>query len=150
MVVLFIMGLVLMVAAPSGGMLERSRQDEALEQLRLALEQAVFESVLGGQELRFVARAAAYHFERRDDQDGWLQARADGPLRPRELPDGLRIESVWLDNAPLPGQPRLPFVGAAPPLFRVLLRSGARPLQLQSTAAGAVRLLAAGEASDAP
>jgi general secretion pathway protein H len=149
LVVLVVIGVALAVATPSTGLLEQSRQDEAVEQLRLALEQAVFESVLGGQELLFVAAPAAYHFERRDDEGGWLQARADGPLRPRELPDGLRIESVWLDEAALARPARLPFAGAAPPLFRVVLRRGARTLQLRSTAGGAVRLLPSDEVAHA-
>ena len=59
-------------------------------------------------------------------------------LRARTLPDAVRIEAAWQDNQPQRGQPRLSFAGSAPPLFRLRLRVGGRPVQLQSTPSGAV------------
>jgi general secretion pathway protein H len=138
LIVVLIMGIALAIAAPSTGFVGNSQRDDAVTQLQLALEQAVFESVLAGQEVMFVSSGNAYRFERRDDEGTWLLAEADGPLRARVLPDSVRIERAWLDNQPQRGNPQLFFVGSAPPLFRLWVRNGERMVQLQSTPAGAV------------
>jgi general secretion pathway protein H len=138
LLVIVIMGVALAIAAPSTGFVGNSQRDDAVDQLRLALEQAVFESVLGGQEIMFVSSGNAYRFERRGDEGAWLPTEANGPLRARVLPDSVRIEGAWLDNQPLRGSLQLFFVGSAPPLFRLQVRAGDRTVRLQSTPAGAV------------
>jgi general secretion pathway protein H len=138
LLVLVILGIAAVAAAPSLGWVGAARRDDAVEQLRLALEQAVFESMLGGQQLVFVSSGDAYHFERRGDEGVWALTEADGPLRARALPDAVRIEAAWQDSQAQRGQPRLSFAGSAPPLFRLRLRAGGQLVQLQSTPSGAV------------
>jgi general secretion pathway protein H len=104
-----LVALVIMALAVAGATLSLRPDDSrrlANEAARLALllEQAREESALGGMPLAWVAAEDRYEFERRGmSRNGpeWTVLRGDDLLRPRQLPDGLRIVRMEADGRPL-------------------------------------------------
>lgn len=98
LVVLVIIGILLTMASISvgGGGEQRQLREEA-QRLAALVALAGDEAVLKSQELLLAVEENGYAFLIQDEKGKWLPVDGTGSLRPRELPEGMRL-SVSVDE----------------------------------------------------
>jgi type II secretion system protein H len=138
LVVVVIVGIMLAMAMPGTNHAAAVRRQVSLDKFVATLESAMFASVIGGQHLRLVSDGQRYHFEKRQTDGTWAPTADAAALKPGQLNDDVRIERAWLDNRALQQPLRIEFIGATPPMLRMLLRDGKQRLLLTTTVSGGV------------
>jgi general secretion pathway protein H len=109
MVVVAIMGLfaglVSVIVQPD----ERARLDVEAQRLARLLELVVVEAQVSGMTFAWSAEPEAYHFLQLSETSGWLDVQANDLLRPRRLPDGMKIAQLMVENALVEDDMRVEF-----------------------------------------
>lgn len=125
LVVMAIIGIVVALAAVRFGMSDIDTLQRESERLALLLEAARDEAISGGQTIGFAADGQGYRFWQQDARANWQALDKNEALRPRPLPDALRLEDLRVNLAPLPADAKLVFspTGVNAP-FSLLLRAG--------------------------
>ena len=99
MVVVAIMGLfvglVSVIVQPN----ERTRLDVEAQRLARLLELVAVEAQVSGMTFAWTADQDAYRFLQLSETTGWLDVQANDLLRPRRLPDGMKIAQLTVENA---------------------------------------------------
>lgn len=71
------------------------------DRLALLLENATLEAQAGGRSLAWSGEASHYRFWKKNDYNDWVRIEDDAILRPRELPDGIRISQTTVEELPV-------------------------------------------------
>ncbi len=71
------------------------------ERLALLLENAALEAQASGRPLAWSGEASHYRFWKKNDYNDWVRIEDDTMFRPRELPDGIRISQITVEDLPL-------------------------------------------------
>lgn len=117
-----LLGLVTAIARPDA----RDRLQLEAERLAQLLNLAAAESQLTGKYIRWTADDTGYRFWRRQ-QDHWAELRDNDTLRPRLLPEGMRIADFRIETLAQPATMRLEFTPHGLPLaYQIGIAFGAR------------------------
>ncbi len=120
---------------------EQAQLKEESERLAFLMEQAGASARAGGQALAWSGSGKEYRFWRRNKQGEWRRLEQDALLRPRSLPDGVRIAALEIGGrVAQPGDMLLLSPESAAPVFRVRLVSGERVLGVAGDGMGAVKV----------
>ncbi len=68
------------------------------QRLALLLENAALEAQASGQTLAWSGEASHYRFWKKNEYNDWVRIEDDTPFRPRELPDGIRIGQISIEE----------------------------------------------------
>ena len=68
------------------------------ERLALLLENAALEAQASGRTLAWSGEQSHYRFWRKNDYNDWVRIEDDKMFRPRELPDGIRISQITIEE----------------------------------------------------
>lgn len=71
------------------------------ERLALLLENAALEAQASGRPLAWSGEASHYRFWKKNDYNDWVRIEDDTMFRPRELPEGIRIGQITVEDVPL-------------------------------------------------
>lgn len=116
LVVLMIMGLIVGLAAAIVRPDDRGLLRVEAERLAQLLDLAAAESRLTGTPIAWTTDGADYLFWRMTPEGDWAEVRDSDLLRARELPQGMRISGLRVENVPARGAMRLqfaPYYGAS-------------------------------------
>jgi type II secretion system protein H len=101
LVVLVIIAIIVTMAAVHFGPSDTDRAQQEAERLQLLLENASDEAIATGQTLGWsVDGDNGYHFWRQTETGGWKALDDNDLLRPRTLPDRIRVDNVRVNLAP--------------------------------------------------
>jgi general secretion pathway protein H len=149
LVVLLIMGLMVGMASALVRPDDRARVCLEAERLAQLLDLAATEARLTGWSVAWTPDAQGYRFWRMTDDARWAELRDSDPLRPRTLPQGMRIAAMQVENVPVTGDMRLEFTPQGRVYaFDIDLTYGAARCAVTATPLGEVRVSSNGEASD--
>lgn len=123
LVVLLVIGIALGMVTVQLMPDERAVLREEAERLALLLENAGLEARASGRSLAWSGEQAHYRFWNKNDYNDWRRIESDGALRPRDLPQGIGIGTVTVEDQPIEpgGYLSLSASGFALP-FRIQLR----------------------------
>jgi general secretion pathway protein H len=109
MVVVLIMGLsvglVSVIVQPD----ERGLLDVEAQRLARLLELVAAEARVSGASFAWSAEPDTYRFLQLSAESGWLDVRDNDALRPRQLPAGMQISSLLVENTPVQDGMRVEF-----------------------------------------
>jgi len=150
LVVLLIMGLMVGMASTIVRPDDRGLVCHEADRLAQLLDHAATEARFTGQTVAWTPDAQGYRFWRMTADAGWAGIRDSDALRPRTLPQGMRIAGMQIENVPVTGDMRLEF----PPQGRVFafsidLTLGAAHCAVAATPLGEVRVSSDVEAANA-
>jgi len=149
LVVLLIMGL--MVGMVSSIVRPDDRGRVCLEAERLAqlLDLAAAEAHLTGHSVAWTPDAEGYRFWRMTADARWAELRDSDALRPRTLPQGMRIASMQVEDVPVSGDMRLEFTPQGRVFaFSIEMTFGAGRCAVAASPLGEVRVSSNDEAAD--
>jgi general secretion pathway protein H len=149
LVVLLIMGL--MVGMVSAIVRPDDRALVCVEADRLAqlLDLAAVEARLTGQSVAWTPDAEGYRFWRMTDEPRWAELRDNDALRPRTLPQGMRVAALQVENVPVTGDMRLEFTPHGRVFsFTIAMTLGTARCAVAASPLGEVRVLASDESAD--
>lgn len=109
LVVLLIMGLMLGLVSALVLPDDRARLDVETRRLAQLLTLAGEQSRVSGRAIAWTVQPPGYRFSQRDTGAGWTEMTRSELLRPRELPAGMAITGLRVENAPSTGPMRLEF-----------------------------------------
>lgn len=112
LVALVVMGIALTLVVPQLMPDDRRRVDEEARRLALLLEHAGQEARASGRSLAWSARSGDYRFWQQNEYGDWVRIEDDSALRPRQLPEGMRIALVTLAGSPLEEDELLPLLAS--------------------------------------
>lgn len=146
LVVLLIMGLfvglVSAVARPDDRGLLRVEAERLVQLLNLAAE----ESRLSGKSIAWTSDGSGYLFWWLRENAGWSEFRDNDLLRARNLPQGMQISALRVENMRPQDTIRLEFAPYGATLaFTVEMTLGAERLTIAASPVGEVRVLAGGK-----
>lgn len=147
LVVLLIMGL--MVGMVSAIVRPDDRGLVCVEAERLAhlLDLAATEARLTGWPVAWTPDAQGYRFWRMTADARWVELRDSDALRPRTLPQGMRIAAMQVESVPVTGDMRLEFTPQGRVFaFTIELSYGAGRCAVAASPLGEVRVLSDDEA----
>lgn len=149
LVVLLIMGLMVGMASSIVRPGDRALVCHEADRLAQLLNLAATEARLTGESVAWTPDAQGYRFWRMTADAGWSRIGGTNVLRPRTLPQGMRIAALQVENLPVTGDMRLEF----PPQGRVFafsidLTLGAARCAVAATPLGEVRVSSGDEAAD--
>lgn len=102
LVVLVVIGITLGMATVQLMPDNRAVLREESGRLALLLENAVLEAQASGRTLGWSGEGSHYRFWEKNEYNDWVRIDNDKLLRPRELPAGIRISQITLENQPIP------------------------------------------------
>lgn len=150
LVVLLIMGL--MVGLVSAVVRPGDRELACGEAERLAqlLDLAAMEARMTGWPVAWTPDARGYRFWRMTADARWAELRDSDALRPRALPQGMRVAAMQVENVPVTGDMRLEFTPQGRVFsFDIELTLGAARCAVAASPLGEVRVVDEA-AEDAP
>lgn len=104
LVVLVVIGITLGMTAVQLMPDNRAVLREESGRLALLLENAGLEAQASGRTLGWSGESSHYRFWEKNEYNDWVRIDNDNLFRPRELPEGIRISQITLENQPiLPG-----------------------------------------------
>lgn len=125
MVVLLIMGLLVGLVSAMVMPDDQARLDVETERLARLLALAGEQSRISGHDIAWTAQPAGYGFLQREAGSFWTQITGSDLLRSRELPSGMAIVELRVENTPATGPLRLEFSAHGAPLaFTIGMRLG--------------------------
>lgn len=71
------------------------------QRLALLLENAGLEAQASGRTLAWSGEASHYRFWKKNDYNDWVRIEDDPVFRPRNLPDGIRIGPITVEDLPI-------------------------------------------------
>ncbi|MFA6972665.1 MAG: prepilin-type N-terminal cleavage/methylation domain-containing protein [Gallionella sp.] len=71
------------------------------ERLALLLENAALEAQASGRSLAWSGEASHYRFWKKNDYNDWVRIEDDTMFRPRDLPEGIRISQITVEDLTL-------------------------------------------------
>ena len=99
LVVLVVMGIALALVVPQLMPDDRSILNDEARRLALLLENASLEARATGRSMAWTGKNNHYLFWRKNDYGDWLRIDDDSSFRPRNMPEGMSIGSVFVaDN----------------------------------------------------
>jgi general secretion pathway protein H len=150
LVVLLIMGL--MVGMVSAIVRPDDRELACVEADRLAqlLDLAATEARLTGLSVAWTPDAQGYRFWRMTEDAQWAELRDSDALRPRILPEGMRVAAMQVENVPVTRDMRLEFTPQGRVFsFSIDMTLGAARCAVAASPLGEVRVVDEA-ANDAP
>ena len=109
LVVLTIMGLVIGLVSTIVRPDDRTLACVEAERLAQLLDLAAMEARFTGQPIAWTPYGRGYRFWRMADDARWVELRDSDALRPRTLPQGIRVAAMQVENVPVTGDMRLEF-----------------------------------------
>lgn len=142
MVVLIVIGLVVGLVSNIARPDDRALLRLETERLAQLLDLAATESRLSGKRIAWTAEGSSYRFWRFATDTDWSEIRDVDSLRPRILPQGMKIAGLSVENT-LPNEKmRLEFTSSGPPLsFVIEMTFGAASYSVEGSPVGEVRIL---------
>ena len=101
MVVLVIIGISLSMVTLQLMPDNRATLRQESEKLALLLENAQSQAQASGRSLAWSGESSHYYFWKKNDYDDWERIEDDKLFRSRELPDGIKISRVSVEEIPL-------------------------------------------------
>jgi general secretion pathway protein H len=98
LVVLVVIGITLGITAVQLMPDNRTVLREESGRLALLLENAELEAQASGRTLGWSGEGAHYRFWEKNEYNDWVRIENDKLFRPRELPEGIRISKIMLEN----------------------------------------------------
>lgn len=149
LVVLLIMGLLVGMASSIVRPDDRGLACAEADRLAQLLDLASTEARLTGRSVAWTPDAQGYRFWRMTADAGWIEIRDSDVLRPRTLPQGMRVAAMQIENVPVTRDMRLEFT----PLGRVFafsieLTFGTARCAVAASPLGEVRVLSNDEAAN--
>ena len=149
LVVLLIMGLMVGMASAIVRPDDRARVCLEADRLAQLLDLAATEARHTGWSVAWTPDAQGYRFWRMTSDARWAELRDSDPLRPRTLPQGMRIATMQVENVPVTGDMRLEFTPQGRVYaFSIELTFGAARCAVTATPLGEVRVSSNDEAAD--
>ncbi|HEY9100537.1 GspH/FimT family pseudopilin [Chitinimonas sp.] len=139
LVVLVIISIIVVLAAVRFGQSDVDTLQRESERLSLLLETARDEAIATGAAAGFSAEPGGYRFWLQQPDASWQPVAESEVLRPRELPQALRLANLRVNLQPLPEGGRIVFSpsGVNAP-FSLSLYAGAERRTLQADALGRI------------
>jgi general secretion pathway protein H len=149
LVVLLIMGLMVGMVSTIVRPDDRGLVCVEAERLAQLLDLAAVEARLTGQPVAWTPDAQGYRFWRLTDDTRWAELRDSDALRPRTLPQGMRVAAMQVENVPVTGDMRLEFTPHGRVFsFTIEMTLGAARCAVAASPLGEVRVLSRDEASN--
>jgi general secretion pathway protein H len=115
-------------------------RDEA-ERLALLLENAGLEARISGKALAWSSTTSGFRFWRRNDYNDWVHIDENSPFRARELPEGMTIAEVRVEEQPLKGDDLLVFsASVSPQPYDIRLNFAAHSLFISARSNGDISI----------
>ena len=142
LVVLMMIGLLVgsisAISQPSAG----NRLQLEAERLAQLLNLAAAESRASGKTLRWTTDGGSYRFWHRQDSGGWMEIRDNDSLRQRQLPAGITITGLTIENRRQRDAARLDFTPQGfIPAYSVELTAGDETRHVSAPPVGDARVL---------
>lgn len=142
LVVLLIMGLFVGLVSTIAQPDDRALVRVEAERLAQLLELAATKSRLTGKSLAWTADRTGYRFWQLSDDAFWSEVRDDDVLRARDLPQGMTISGLRVENVRSPENTRLEFSPYGPTIaFTIELSLGSANDTVAGSPIGEVRVL---------
>lgn len=142
MVVLVVIGLAVGLISNTARPDDRALLRLETERLAQLLHLAATESRLSGKRIAWTAEGSGYRFWRFAANTDWSEIRDVDSLRPRTLPQGMKIAGLSVENTLANEGMRLEFASAGPALsFVIDMTFGAARYSVQGSPVGEVRIL---------
>jgi general secretion pathway protein H len=142
LVVLLVMGLFVGLVSTIVQPDDRALVRIEAERLAQLLELAATKSRYSGKSIAWTADRAGYRFWQLSDDAFWSEIRDDDALRPRELPKGMTISGLQVENMRSPENTRLEFSPYGATLsFTIELSLGSATDTVSGSPIGEVRVL---------
>ncbi len=142
LVALVVMSIMLSIAAVQLMPDEQVQLREEAERLAFLMEQAGATARAGGQALAWSGNGKEFRFWKKTRQGEWQRVEQDALLRPRSLPDAVRIAALEIGGSSAqPGAMVLLSPETAAPMFRIRLASGERQVMIAGNGIGAVAVV---------
>lgn len=120
MVVVVIIGIILAVARVNLMPDEQQVVSDEATRLALLLELACDTAATRGTTLAWSVSPQGYVFSQQNDKGDWVEQVAIDTLRPRVLPEGLRVVSLTIQHQPVPLNEKLLFTASGTAFEMVL------------------------------
>lgn len=151
LVVLLIMGLVVglvsVMVLPDDG----ARLDVETGRLAQLLALAGEQARISGRPIAWTVQPPGYRFWQRDPGAGWTEMSGAELLRPRELPAGLAITGLRVENTPATGPMRLEFsADGSASAFTIALNLGRAQSAIAGSPVGEIAVVASQGVRDGP
>lgn len=148
LVVMLIMGLMLGMVVTIVRPDDRARVCLEAERLAQLLELAAMEARFTGQPVAWTPDEQGYRFWRMTADTRWAELRDSDALRPRALPQGMRVSALQVENVPVTGDMRLEFMPQGRVFaFTIDMALGAARCAVAASPLGEVRVSSQDEAS---
>lgn len=142
MVVLVIMGLFVGLVSTIIRPDDRALLRLETERLAQLLDLAATESRLTGKRIAWTAEAAGYRFWRFSEDTDWSEIHDVDSLRPRTLPEGMKVADLRVENARSAEKMRLEFTPFGPTLsFAITLTFGAAHYSVEGSPIGEISIV---------
>jgi general secretion pathway protein H len=149
LVVMLIMGLMLGMVVAIVQPDDRSRACVEADRLAQLLDLAAMEARFTGQPVAWTPDDQGYRFWRMAPDARWVELRDSDALRPRVLPQGMRVAGMKVENVPVTGGMRLEFMPQGRVFaFNIDLTLGSARCAVAASPLGEVRVLSQDEAAD--
>jgi general secretion pathway protein H len=149
MVVLVIMGLFVGLVSTIVRPDDRALLRLETERLAQLLDLAATESRLTGKRIAWTAEPSGYRFWRFSDDTDWSEIHDVDSLRPRVLPQGMKIASLRVENAVSAEKMRLEFTPFGATLsFAIALTFGVANLSVEGSPIGEITIVPDGREKD--
>lgn len=150
LVVMVIMGISLGLVAVQLMPDERTLLRDEAARLALLLENAGLEARSSGRSMAWSGESTRYLFWRKNNHNDWVRIDDGSEFRPRSLPEGMRINAIFVENLPLKYGEPLRFSAAAFALpYRIHLSNANASVSVVGKSSGEVVLVSGGsEGSD--
>ncbi len=99
MVVVVIMGMIVGMVSVMVEPDDRSLLNVEAQRLAQLLDLAAAEARVSGVAIAWTADAGTYQFQQRSEELGWIAIRNNDALRSRQLPQGITINSLLIENS---------------------------------------------------
>lgn len=150
LVVLLIMGLTVGMVSAIVQPDDRQLACGEAERLAQLLDLAATEARLTGRSVAWTPDARGYRFWRMTEEAQWIELRDSDALRPRVLPEGMRVSALRVESVPVTGDMRLEFTPQGRVFaFDIDLTLGAARCAVAASPLGEVRVVDEA-AQDAP
>ncbi len=139
LVVLVVIGISLGMVIPQLMPDNRAQLRTEAQRLALLLENATLEARASGRSLGWSGEQAHYRFWRKNDYNDWIGIEENTPFRPRNLPDGIVIGAVTVEDSLLKPNEHLALSAAGFALpFRIQLSNPYGTVNVIGTSTGDV------------
>lgn len=148
LVVMLIMGLMLGMAVAIVQPDDRTRACVEADRLAQLLDLAAMEARFTGDPVAWTPDERGYRFWRMTPDARWVELRDSDALRPRTLPQGMRVAAMQVENLPVTGDLRLEFMPQGRVFaFTIDMTLGAGRCAVAASPLGEVRVLPGDEVS---